>query len=168
MRERQRPPVETAADRDPAMARQIDAIARPFRGQRGALLPLLHAVQAELGHVADAAVPHIAAALNLSRADVHGVVTFYHDFRRAPAGAHVVKLCGAEACQARGGAAIEAAAVARLGVAMGATRADGQVTLEPTYCLGLCAIGPAALVDGRPVARIDAAVVARIAAEIGA
>ncbi|WP_375392395.1 formate dehydrogenase subunit gamma [uncultured Sphingomonas sp.] len=150
------------------MARQIDAIARPFQGQRGTLLPLLHAVQAELGHVADATVPHIAAALNLSRADVHGVVTFYHDFRRAPAGAHVVKLCRAEACQARGSAAIEAAAVARLGVAMGATRADGQVTLEPTYCIGLCAIGPAALVDGRPVARIDAAVVARIAAEIGA
>ena len=85
------------------------------------------------------------------RAEVHGVVTFYHDFRRAPAGRHVVKLCRAEACQARGGAAIERAAIERLGVAMGATRADGQVTLEPVYCLGLCASGPNALVDGVPV-----------------
>lgn len=159
-------PPETPADRNPAMARRIDAITRPFLTQRGALLPLLHAVQAEMGHVPDAAVPHIATALNLSRADVHGVVTFYHDFRRAPAGAHVVKLCRAEACQARGGAAIEAAAAERLGVAMGATRSDGRVTLEPVYCLGLCATGPNALVDGRPVSRIDAAALERIAAEV--
>lgn len=157
---------ETAADRDPAMARRIDAIARPFVARRGALLPLLHAVQDEMGHIPDAAVPHIAAALNLSRAEVHGVVTFYHDFRRAPAGAHIVKLCRAEACQARGGAAIEAAAAERLGVAMGATRGDGRVTLEPVYCLGLCASGPNALVDGRPVSRIDMAALARIAAEV--
>ncbi len=166
MRKVQLPPAETAADRDPAMARRIDAIARPFLTQRGALLPLLHAVQAELGYVPDAAVPHIAAALNLSRAEVHGVVTFYHDFRRAPAGAHVVKLCRAEACQARGGAAIEAAAAERLGVAMGETRGDGRVTLEPIYCLGLCATGPNALIDGRPVSRIDTAALARIAAEV--
>jgi formate dehydrogenase subunit gamma len=135
---------------------------------RGRLLPLLHAVQAEAGHIDDAMVPVIAKALNLSRADVHGVVTFYHDFRRVAPGRHVVKLCRAESCQARGGAAIEAAAARRLGVAMGETRADGQVALEPVYCLGLCAIGPNALVDGRPVAQIDVEVLERIALEVAA
>lgn len=135
---------------------------------RDRLLPLLHWVQEETGYIDDHVVPAIARALNLSRADVHGVVTFYHDFRRAPAGRHVVKLCRAESCQARGGAAMEAAAAQRLGVAMGGTRRDGQVTLEPVYCLGLCAVGPNALVDGRPVARIDAAALERIAREIAA
>jgi formate dehydrogenase subunit gamma len=135
---------------------------------RDGLLPLLHAMQEEGGYIDDAWVPAIARALNLSRADVHGVITFYHDFRRTPPGRHVVKLCGAESCQARGGAAIEQAAAAQLGVAMGQTRADGQVALEPVYCLGLCAIGPNALVDGRPVARIDAAALERIALEVAA
>ena len=135
---------------------------------RDGLLPLLHEVQHEIGYVDDAAVPAIARALNLSIADVHGVITFYHDFRRKPAGRHVVKLCRAESCQSRGGQAIETAAADRLGVAMGATRADGQVTLEAIYCLGLCAIGPNALVDGRPVARIDHAALDRIAAELSA
>lgn len=133
---------------------------------RDRLLPLLHAAQDEIGYIDDALVPAIAAALNLSRADVHGVLTFYHDYRRRPAGRHVVKLCRAESCQSRGGAAIEAAAAERLGVAMGETRRDGQVTLESVYCLGLCAIGPNALVDGRPVARIDGAALDRIAAEV--
>ena len=135
---------------------------------RDQLLPLLHAVQEEAGYVQDDVVPVIARALNLSRADVHGVVTFYHDFRRTPAGRHVVKLCRAESCQARGGAAIEAAAAQRLGVAMGETRGDGAVSLEPVYCLGLCAVGPNALVDGRPMARIDTAALDRIAAEVAA
>ncbi|MBZ9648683.1 NAD(P)H-dependent oxidoreductase subunit E [Sphingobium sp. 3R8] len=135
---------------------------------RDRLLPLLHAMQEEAGHIDDAWVPAIAKALNLSRADVHGVVTFYHDFRRVAPGRHVVKLCRAESCQARGGAAIEAAAARRLGVVMGETRGDGQVALEPVYCLGLCAIGPNALVDGRPVARIDAAALERIALEVAA
>ena len=135
---------------------------------RDQLLPLPHAVQEEAGYVADTVVPVIARALNLSRADVHGVVTFYHDFRRTPAGRHVVKLCRAESCQARGGAAIEAAAAQRLGVAMGETRGDGAISLEPVYCLGLCAVGPNALVDGRPVARIDGAALDRIAAEVAA
>ena len=135
---------------------------------RDKLLPLLHAIQAEGRYIDDGIVPAIAKALNISRADVHGVITFYHDFRRAPPGRHVVKLCRAESCQSRGGAAVEAQAVQRLGVAMGETRTDGQVTLEPVYCLGLCAIGPNALVDGRPVAGIDAARLERIAQEIAA
>lgn len=136
--------------------------------ERDQLLPLLHAIQEEIGYVDDHAVPLLAEALNLSRADVHGVISFYHDFRRRPAGRHVVKLCRAESCQSRGGAAIEGAAARRLGVAMGETRGDGQVTLEAVYCLGLCAIGPNALVDGRPVARIDAAAIERIASEVAA
>jgi formate dehydrogenase subunit gamma len=136
-------------------------------GHRGALLPLLHDLQAKLGWLPNAAVPAIAHGLNLTRAEVHGVITFYHDFRRAPPAKHVVKLCRAEACQARGGRRIEAAAAARLGVAMGETRADGQVALEPAYCLGLCAVGPSAMIDGRPLARLDEAGLEAIAGEIG-
>ena len=147
----------------------VARLAARYRGQRGILLPLLHDLQEELGRVDDLAVAAVADALNLSRAEVHGVVTFYHDFRRELAGRHVVKICRAESCQARGGAAIEAALAERLDVAMGATRADGQVTLEPIYCLGLCAIGPNALVDGDPVARIDGeAAIERIAARVAA
>lgn len=149
---------------------EIQAIIDGWIASRGSardgLLPLLHEIQHEIGYVDDGAVPIIARALNLSIADVHGVITFYHDFRRKPAGRHVVKLCRAESCQSRGGQAIEAAAADRLGVAMGRTRADGQVTLEAIYCLGLCAIGPNALVDGRPVARLDPAALDRIAAEV--
>jgi formate dehydrogenase subunit gamma len=136
--------------------------------RRGALLPVLHDVQAALGYIPDQAVPAIAHGLNLSRAEVHGVVTFYHDFRRAPAARHVITLCRAEACQARGGRAIEAAVAERLGVAMGETRADGQVALEAVYCLGLCAIGPNAMVDGAPVSRLDAARLESIATAVGA
>jgi len=149
-----------------------DALIAQWTRRHGAardqLLPLLHMLQEEMGFVDDALVAPIAAAFNLSRADVHGVVTFYHDFRRVPAGRHVVKICRAESCQARGGAAIEAAAAERLGVAMGGTRRDGQVTLEAVYCLGLCAVGPNALVDGRPVARVDADRLDAIAREIAA
>lgn len=151
---------------NPQAPRTLDDIIAGHAAKRGALLPLLHDVQTAFGYIADDAVPVIAHALNLSRAEVHGVITFYHDFRRAPAGRHVVKLCRAEACQARGGKAIEAQATAKLGVEMGATRADGQVTLEPVYCLGLCAIGPNALVDGQPVAALDAARLDAIAARI--
>ena len=136
--------------------------------RRGALLPLLHALQDAFGYIDDALVPHVAEALNLSRADVHGVVTFYHDFRRAPAGRHVVRLCRAESCQARGGAAIERAAVDRLGVAMGATSGDGRISLEPVYCLGLCATGPNAMVDGVPLSRIDGPALDRLVAQVSA
>jgi formate dehydrogenase subunit gamma len=132
----------------------------------GPLLPILHAVQAAFGHVPDEAAAIIAGALNLTRAEVHGVVTFYHDFRRQPAGAHVVKLCRAEACQSRGGAAIQARAEARLGVEMGGTTPDGAVTLEPVYCLGLCANGPAAMVDGRVHGRLDAARLDQLLADV--
>lgn len=151
-----------------ALASHIAEIVAAHAGREGALLPILHDVQAALGHVPDAAVPVIAAALNLSRAEVHGVVTFYHDFRRAPAGRHVVKLCRAEACQATGGAALAAGALARLGLDWGGTTRNGAVTVEAVYCLGLCACGPAALVDGRPVGRLDAEALDRVLAECGA
>ena len=121
----------------------------------GALLPILHALQEEFGYIDEAAEPLIAAALNSSRAEIHGVVTFYHDFRRIPAGRHVLKLCRAEACQAAGGDSLAAHAAARLGVEMGTTAPDGNVTLEPVYCLGLCAVAPSAMLDGRLVGRLD-------------
>jgi formate dehydrogenase subunit gamma len=126
-------------------------------GQDGPLLPVLQALQDEFGYIDAAAEPLVAEALNLSRAEVHGVVTFYHDFRREPAGRRVLKLCRAEACQAAGGDALAERAQAQLGVAMGTTAPDGSVTLEPVYCLGLCATAPSAMIDGRVVGRLDEA-----------
>jgi formate dehydrogenase subunit gamma len=121
----------------------------------GPTLITLHALQEAFGYVPEPAVPMIAEALNLSRAEVHGVVTFYHDFRREPAGRHVLKLCRAEACQAAGGDVLAERAEARLGIALGDTTPDGQVTLEPVYCLGLCATAPSAMLNGRVVGRLD-------------
>ena len=121
----------------------------------GATLVILHAMQEAFGYVPEPAIPMIASALNLSRAEVHGVFTFYHDFRHEPAGRHVLKICRAEACQAAGGDALAARAEARLGVSLGNTTADARVTLEPIYCLGLCATAPSAMLDGRVVGRLD-------------
>ena len=121
----------------------------------GATLPILHALQATFGYVPAEAVPLVADAMNLSRAEVHGVVTFYHDFRHEPAGRHVLKLCRAEACQAVGAVALAAYAKQRLGVDWHGTTPDGRITLEPVFCLGLCACGPAALIDDEPVALLD-------------
>ena len=120
----------------------------------GATLPILHALQEAFGYVPDQAVRMIAETLNLSRADVHGVVTFYHDFRAAPAGTHVLKLCRAEACQSMGSAKLAADLLDRLGIAWGETTLDGKLTVEPIYCLGLCACAPAALLDGEPAGRL--------------
>jgi formate dehydrogenase subunit gamma len=145
---------------------RLSQILADHAGMEGPLLPILHAVQAEWGHVPDSFLPVIAKALNLSRAEVHGVKSFYHDFRDEPAGRHVVKLCRAEACQAMGGDALAARAMARLGCDWHETA--GGVTLEPVFCLGLCACGPAAMVDGRLVGRVDAAVLDRLLAECGA
>jgi len=120
-----------------------------------ALLEIMHEIQARLGFVPKETLGSIASALNLSRAEVHGVFTFYHDFRDAPAGRHVIKLCRAEACQAVGADALATAAETRLGPPCGATSADGKVTLEAVYCLGNCALGPAALVNGRLHGMLD-------------
>lgn len=134
---------------------RAEAIIVGLQRLEGATLPIMHALQAEFGHVPDGAIPLIASALNLSRAEVHGCLTFYHDFRRAPAGRHVVKLCRAEACQAVGADALHARLHAEWGVGWHGTTPDGRLTVEPVFCLGLCANGPAALVDDAPVARID-------------
>jgi len=137
-------------DKDIALTR-----IREHLDREGPLLPILHALQEEFGYIDKAAEPLIAEVLNITRAEVHGVVTFYHDFRRAPAGRHTLKLCRAEACQAAGGDPLAAHAETRLGLPMGNTAADGSVTLEPVYCLGLCAIAPSAMLDGRVVGRLD-------------
>lgn len=123
----------------------------------GATLPILHALQATFGYVDQAAVPMIADTLNLSRAEIFGVISFYHDFRREPAGRHVVKLCRAEACQAVGAVALANHAKRTLGIDWHQTTPDGHITLEPVFCLGLCACGPAALVDDEPVSGFDVA-----------
>jgi formate dehydrogenase subunit gamma len=143
------------------LATGVEATAKAIAAEHGnapdQLIEILHRVQQALGSVPEAAVPALADALNLSRAEVHGVVTFYHDFRREPAGRHVLKMCRAEACQAMGGEALVAHAEDRLGVTYGSTSADGRVTLEPVYCLGLCATAPSAMIDGRAVGRLTAA-----------
>ena len=121
----------------------------------GGTLVILHALQEAFGYVPEAAIPMVAHALNLSRAEVHGVFTFYHDYRHEPAGKHVLKLCRAEACQAAGGDALAARAEQALGIKIGHTTADKRVTLEPIYCLGLCATAPSAMLNGRVVGRLD-------------
>jgi formate dehydrogenase subunit gamma len=130
-------------------------IIEEYQDFEGPLLPLLHAFNDEFGHISEAAVPLIAAALNLSRAEVHGVVTFYHDFRRNPAGRHVLKICRAEACQSMGSEKIADALLAELAIDWHGTTHDGDLTVEPVYCLGLCACGPAALLDEQPLARLS-------------
>ena len=136
---------------------EIAEVLRRHAGRKGALLPILNDVQAAFGHVPDAAVPIIALALNLSRAEVHGVVTFYHDLKRVPAARPVVKLCRAEACQARG--------VARLAPLF---EGDTRIQVETVYCLGLCASGPAAMVGTAVFARLDEASARRLIDEAAA
>lgn len=151
-----------------AVAQRTDEIVGELAGLEGPLLPILHAVQEAFGYVPQEALPRIAEKLNVTRAEVHGVMSFYHDFREVPAGRHVVKLCRAEACQAQGAEAVAAHAKARLGVDFHETTANGAVTLEPVFCLGLCACGPSAMVDGKVVGRVDAARLDEILAEMGA
>jgi formate dehydrogenase subunit gamma len=144
------------------------AIAADFGNRPDALIEILHRLQAAAGYVPEEAVRILADTLNLSRAEVHGVVTFYHDFRREPAGRHVLKLCRAEACQSMGADALIASVEQRLGVTCGHTTADGGVTLEPAYCLGLCATAPSGMLDGRVVGRLNNDRVARLLQEAGA
>jgi formate dehydrogenase subunit gamma len=131
------------------------ALVEAHRGLEGAMLPMLHALQEEFGYIDDSALPLVAEALNVSRAEVHGVVTFYHDFRRQAAGRHVLKLCRAEACQSVGCEALAEHLEHRLGLAPGQTAPDGSLTVENTYCLGNCALGPAAMLDGDVIGRLD-------------
>ena len=133
----------------------VDAACARLERLPGALLPILHAIQKSLGHVPKDAVPLIAAALNLSLAEVHGVLSFYHYFRKAPVGRHVVHVCRAEACQSVGAVALQAHAKASLGIDFHGTTADGALTLEPVYCLGNCALGPSVMIDERLHGRVS-------------
>jgi formate dehydrogenase subunit gamma len=148
------------------IASRTTAVVNDLKGLEGPLLPILHGIQDEFGYVPGESLPVIADLLNLSRAEVHGVVTFYHDYRNHPAGRHVLKLCRAEACQSMGGDAIAAKVQQLLGIGFHETTKDGAVTLEPVYCLGLCACAPSAMLDGEVIGRLDADKVEEIAAEV--
>ena len=136
-----------------------------LKSMAGATLPILHALQERFGYVDQQAVPAIAKATNLSQAEIHGVITFYHEFRHAPPGQSVIKLCRAEACQSMHCRDLEAHAQQKLGIGWGETTADRRFTLEPVYCLGNCALSPAVMIDGELHGRVDAA---RFDALIGA
>ncbi len=146
---------------------QAGDIVRRHEGREGPLLPILHDVQAAFGYVPAEAVPFIARALNLSRAEVHGVVSFYHDFRHEPAGRHVLKLCRAEACQSMNSEAVAQRLLDHFDLDWGGTTPDGRLTVEATYCLGLCACAPSAMLDGEPMARLTPASVDEISREVG-
>jgi len=136
-----------------------------LKGLEGPLLPILHALQERFGHISDEAVRQIAGELNLTRAEVYGVVTFYHDFHKEPHGRHVLKVCRAEACQAAGSDAVADALEKALGIKFGETTGDGQVTLEAVYCLGLCATAPSAMLDRRIVGRLNEAKIGKLVEE---
>lgn len=121
----------------------------------GALIPVLHALQEEFGYIDQAAVPLVADALNLSEADVHGVISFYHDFRETPAGRHVLRICRAEACQSMGCDRLIEHVEKRLGVNLGETTPDRSITVAAVYCLGNCALSPSAMLDGKPYGRVS-------------
>lgn len=142
-------------ERRPAGDRDLLAICAKYGNAPGALIEILHDIQDARGHVAERALPIIAEALNLSRAEVYGVFTFYHDFRREQGGRHVLKLCAAEACQSMGSDQLAAGITKALGVKIGETTKNGAVTIEAVYCLGNCALAPAAMLDGRLIGRAD-------------
>ena len=124
----------------------------------GALLPILHSLQEEFGYIDAAAIPLIADALNISKAEVYGVISFYHDFRHHPPGEHTLKMCRAEACQSMGCDQVIDHVQRRLGVKLGETTVDGSFTLDAVYCLGNCALSPAIILDGKPYGRVSAEV----------
>ncbi|CAM5466124.1 NADH-quinone oxidoreductase subunit NuoE [Mycolicibacterium aubagnense] len=148
------------------IAARTAALISEMKSLEGPLLPILHGVQEEFGYVPQEALPVIAEALNLSRAEVHGVATFYHDYRKQPAGRHVLKLCQAEACQSMGSDAIAAKVKQALGIGFHETAKDNSVTLEPVYCLGLCACAPSAMLDGEVIGRLDDEAIEEIVAEV--
>jgi formate dehydrogenase subunit gamma len=128
---------------------------REFEHLPGALLPMLHALQEEFGYIDSAIVPLVAETLNLSKAEVHGALSFYHDFRESPPGRHVLRICRAEACQSMGCEALVQHLEKRLGIRVGETTADGSFTLGAVYCLGNCALSPSAMLDGKPFGRVS-------------
>lgn len=141
----------------PEITSRVEEILEAHRGVEGAFLPILHDIQASFGYIPEAALLQAAKALTIPRAEAFGAMTFYHDFRDAPPGRHVVKLCRSESCQARGAEKLHQHARESLEVDWKGTTKDGCVTLEPVYCLGLCACGPSMLVDGEVVGLVDEA-----------
>ncbi|MBT3673339.1 MAG: formate dehydrogenase subunit gamma [Porticoccaceae bacterium] len=135
----------------------IDQLIEQFKTLPGGLLPLLRAVKHAVGYIPDESVPQIAKGFNLSRAEVHGVISFYHDFNTSPGGQHCVQICRAEACQSMGSRQIEAHAKKSLGIEYGETTKDGKVTLQPVYCLGNCACSPSIRINDDIHARVSAA-----------
>ena len=137
------------------MQTSITSILDQYKHQQGALLPILHAIQQACGYVPPDSIAEIATALNLSRAEVHGVISFYHEFRDQPGGRHRVQVCCAEACQSRGSRALESHVQSTLDLAYGDTSADGKISLEKVFCLGNCACGPSVRIDDDVFARVD-------------
>ena len=155
----------------PASAPDLAAIQEvidTYTHLEGPLLPILHGLMEAFDHVPQGAVQPIADTLNIGRAEVHGVISFYHDFRTIPAGKHIVKICRAEACQALGANGLADAVLTKLGTAWHGTTPNGAVTIEPVYCLGLCANGPAAMIDDKVVGALDEAKLEKVIAEAGA
>lgn len=146
----------------------INSIIASLKNKPGALLPILHGIQDALGYIPADAVPEIAKALNLSRAEVHGVISFYHYFRDTPPGKHTVHICRAESCQAMGGKQLESYVKAKLGIDYHQTTADGKFSLEPVYCLGNCACSPAVQIDKDIHGRVSAPSFDAIINELGA
>ena len=131
------------------------AIITHLADQPGAMLPILHALQEAFGFIDSRAVPLIAESLNVSKAEVHGVITFYHDFRHAPAGRHVLKICRAEACQSMGVETLVSHIEQSHGIKIGETTSDNSLTIENVYCLGNCALSPAVMFDGELIGRVN-------------
>ncbi len=146
------------------MQETVCAIIARLAKLEGPLLPILHAVQEEFACIPKEAVPVIAKELNISRAEVHGVISFYPLFRTRPPGRRTITICRAEACQAMGAAALEAHAKKTLGIDFGDTTPDGETSLQPIYCLGNCACSPSVLVDGQLHSRVDVPTLARLIA----
>lgn len=155
----------TLLDLSPREATAAREIALRYGNRPDALLEILHDLQEQLGFVPEAALPALAKSLGLSRAEVHGVVTFYHDYRREPAGRHVIKVCRAEACQSMGANELVGMIERYLKVKLGQTTADGAITVEAAFCLGNCALSPAVMVDDKLVGRVDAKKFEKIVAE---
>ena len=147
---------------------KIGAYITAHKAMPGGLLPLLHAIQDDIGYVPEEAYLPISKGLALSVAEVHGVVTFYHHFRTHPVGKHILHICRAESCQAMGAVQLEADIKAQLGIDFHETTQDGAITLEPIYCLGNCACSPAVMLDDEVYGRMDAAKVAELVAEVRA
>jgi formate dehydrogenase subunit gamma len=142
---------------DSALAETVTAISARHGDRPDRLIEILHELQAQVGYVPEAAVQPLATALNLSRAEVHGVISFYHDFHREPPGRHLIKICRAEACQSVGCESLARHAETSLGIGFGKTRGDGAATLEAVYCLGNCALGPSVMINGELYGRVDSA-----------